>query len=142
MSAPSQQSTPWHLWVVAVLTLVWNGSGAYVIVMAQMGNRLDMDAAEIAYYAQQPLWFALTTDLASLLALAAAGALLLRRAAAAWLFALSFATIVANNAYDLAAGTSLALASAEWRGVTTAVIVIALLQLAYAWAMKRRGVVR
>ena len=28
-------SVPWHLWVVGVLSLLWNASGAYVIMQAQ-----------------------------------------------------------------------------------------------------------
>src|SRR6185503_4320406 len=109
MHAATPRGTPWHLWVVALVTLVWNGSGAVTIALAQMGRALDMDPYEIAYYAHQPRWFVLTTDLATFLPIAAAVALLLRSRAAVWLFALSLVLIVANNAYDLAAGTSLAL---------------------------------
>jgi len=46
---------------VAILALVWNGSGAVTIALAQMGHRLDMDPNETAYYANQPLWFVLAT---------------------------------------------------------------------------------
>ena len=135
-------STPWHLWVVAILTLIWNGGGAVTIVMAQMGSRLDMDPHEVAYYASQPPWFVFTTDLAIFLPIAGAVALLRRHRAAAWLFALSMLTVVVNNAYDVAAGTSLALADQGWRNVTTVVVAIALLQFAYAWNMKTRGVLK
>ena len=131
---------PWHLWVVAVLTLLWNGTGAATIVMAQTGSRLDMEPHEIAYYANQPLWFALATDLATFAPIAGAVALLVRHRAAAWLFATSLAAVVFNNAYDVAAGTSMAIADSGWRGLTLAVIVIALLQFVYAWRMRQRGV--
>jgi hypothetical protein len=133
--------TPWHLWAVAILTLLWNGAGAATIVMAQTGSRLDMNPHEIAYYANQPLWFTLATDVATFAPLAGAVALLVRHRAAAWLFATSLAAVVFNNAYDVAAGTSLALADSGWRGLTLAVIVIALLQFVYAWTLKRRGVI-
>src|SRR6185436_8699650 len=133
---------PWHAWIVAILTLLWNGAGAYTIVMAQMGSSLDMDANEIAYYARQPLWFVITTDLALVSALAAAGALLLRSRVAAWLFALSLFAIVANNLYDVAANTSLALADSGWRNLTIVIVIVAILQFAYAWTMTRRGVLQ
>ena len=135
-------ATPWHLWVVAILTLIWNGAGAVTIVMAQMGSRLDMAPNEVAYYARQPLWFVVATDLAVFLPIAGAVALLLRHRSAAWLFALSALTVVLNNAYDVAAGTSLALADQGWRNVTIVVAAIALLQFAYAWRMKARGVLK
>ena len=135
------RSTPWHLWVVAALTLLWNGAGAATIVMAQAGSRLDMDAREIAYYAGQPLWFVLVTNVATFAPIAGAVALLVKHRAAVWLFATSLAAVVFSNAYDLAAGTSLALADSGWRAVTITVSVIALLQVGYAWTLKRRGVI-
>jgi hypothetical protein len=133
-------SKPWHLWAVAILTLFWNGSGAVTIAMAQMGNRLDMDANEVAYYANQPLWLVLATDVALVLPIAAGVALLLRSRSAAWLFALALVALVATNAYDVAAGTSLALVDQGWRTLEIVLVAIALLQFAYAWAMRKRGV--
>ena len=141
-ASASARSTPWHLWVVAILTLVWNGSGAVTILLAQMGRRLDMDPHEIAYYANQPLWFVLATDLATGLPIAGGVALLLRSRSAVWLFALALAALVLTNAYDVAAGTSLTLADQGWRNLTIVLVVIALLQLGYAWTMRKRGVLR
>ena len=134
--------TPWHLWVIAILTLLWNGSGAYTIMMAQAGWLKDLDAAEAAYYGAQPSWFVIATDVALLLPLAAAVALLLRSRMAAWLFALSLIAIALNDAYDIAAGTSRALADRGWLILTVIIAVITVLQLVYAWAMKKRGVLR
>ena len=134
--------TPWHLWVVAILTLLWNGAGAFPIIMAQAGRLSNVDANEAAYYAAQPFWFVVSTDIALLSPLAAAVALLLRSRTAPLLFAVSVIAILANNVYDLAAGTSLALVDRGWVIVTATTVVIAVLQLAYAWAMKKRGVLR
>jgi len=142
MKATAPHGAPWHLWAVAVLTLLWNGAGAVTILMAQTGSRLDMDAREVAYYANQPLWFVLATNLATLLPVAAAVALLLRRRSAMWLFALALAAIVFTNAYDVAAGTSLTLADQGWRNLTVVLVIIALLQFGYAWMMGKRGVLR
>lgn len=136
------RTAPWHVWVVAILTLLWNGAGLYTIVMAQMGRVPDLDASETAYYSQQPLWLVIATDLALLSAVAAAVALLLRSRSAVWLFALSLIAIVVDNVYDLAAKTSLALVDPGWRNLTVTVVIVAALQLAYAWAMKKRTVLR
>jgi hypothetical protein len=136
-SAPISRS-PWHLWVVAILTLVWNGGGAYTIMMAQAGRLTDVDANEAAYYAAQPLWFVIATGIALLLPLAAAVALLLRRRVATWLFALALIVLVVNNAYDIAAGTSLMLIDRGWRITTAIVVIIAVLQVWYAQATTTR----
>ena len=136
------RNRPWHLWVVAILTFLWNGSGAYTILMAQAGRLSSVDAQETAYYAVQPTWVVIATDIALFLPLVAAMALLLRSRSAVWLFALSAIVIVVNNAYDVAAGTSLALADRGWLILTAVIVVIAILQLAYAWAMRNRGVLQ
>ena len=136
------RNRPWHLWVVAILTFLWNGSGAYTILMAQAGRLSNVDAQETAYYAVQPTWVVIATDIALLLPLVAAMALLLRSRSAVWLFALSAIVIVVNNAYDVAAGTSLALADRGWLILTAVIVVVAILQLAYAWAMRNRGILQ
>jgi hypothetical protein len=139
ISAP-ERKTPWHLRVVAVLTLLWNASGAYTIVMAQAGKLTDVGPDEAAYYASQPLWLVVTTDLGLVSAVAAAIALLLRSATAAWFFASALVAIVLTNGYDVAAGTSLALVDRGWLILTCVIVVLAILQLAYTLALKRRSV--
>ena len=134
--------TPWHVWAVAILTLLWNGSGAYTIMMAQAGKLADLRADESAYYAAQPTWLVIATDIALLAALAAGVALLLRSRTAVWLFALSLTAILVTNGYELAAGTSPMLVNQGALVVTVIIAVIAVLQLVYALAMKRRAVLR
>ena len=66
----STHKAPWHLWLVGVLALLWNGSGAYTIFMAQAG-RLSVSPDEAAYYAAQAAWFVVLTDAALVSAIAA-----------------------------------------------------------------------
>jgi hypothetical protein len=133
---PPHRRTPWHVWVVGVLALLWNGSGAYTIMMAQAGRLLDVSADEAAYYAAQPLWFVVATDIALVAAVAAAVALLLRSRTAGWLFAISVVAVFVTNVYDLAAGTSRVLVDRGALIVTSIIAVLAVLQLVYALAMK------
>jgi hypothetical protein len=141
ISTPERR-TPWHLWAVAILTLLWNGSGAVTIVMAQAGRLPGLSADEAAWYAAQPLWFVISTDIAIFAPIAAAVALLLRSRLAIGFFALSLALILVNNVYELVAGTSRALVNQGALIVTTVIAVIAILQLVYSNAMKKRGVLR
>jgi hypothetical protein len=141
MRAPVQKA-PWHLRVVAIVALLWNASGAYTIVMAQAGRLSDLEVDEAAYYAAQPVWFVVVTDVALFAAIAGALALLMRSRTAVWLFALSLVAIVVTNAYDLAAATSRVLVSRGALIVTVIIGVIAVCELVYAWAMKRRAVLR
>ena len=135
-------SRPWHLWVVAILTLLWNGSGAVTIMMAQMGRLPDLSADEAAYYAAQPLWNVILTNIATLAPVAAGIALLLRSQRAVWLFALSLALILILDVYELVVGTSRALVNRGALIVTVIIAIIAVVQLVYSMAMKKRGVLR
>jgi len=141
MSATSigQPKTPWHVWAVGIVVILWNGSGAVTIMLAQAGRLPDIGPDEAAYYAAQPLWLVISTDIALVSALAAV-ALLFRSRAAVWLFALSLAAIFINNVYELAAGTSRALANQGALIVTCIIVVLAILELVYARAMANRGV--
>ena len=139
-SSSLKRTTPSHLWAVAGLAVLWNGSGAYTIMMAQAGRLPGMSADEVAYYAAQPTWFVVVTDIALLAAIAAGIALLLRSRSAVWLFALSLTAILVTNTYDLAAGTSRMLASRGALIVTCIIVLLAILELAYAWAMQKRAV--
>jgi hypothetical protein len=136
------RKTPWHIWVVGVVALLWNASGAYTIMMAQAGKLADLSVDEAAYYAAQPLWFVVVTDIALLCAIAAAAALLLRNQTATWLFAISLASVVVTDIYDLAAGSSRMLVSLGATIVTVIILVVAILELGYAWAMKKRAILR
>ena len=52
-----QAKTPWHLWVVGLLTLAWNSIGGFSYTMTRLGRLEDlgMGEAEIAYFASAPL---------------------------------------------------------------------------------------
>ena len=110
------------------------------MLMAQAGKLPDVGPEEAAYYAAQPLWSVVATDIALLTPIAAAIALLLRSRSAVWLFAVSLAAVVLTNVYELAAGTSLALVDRGWIVVTSIIVVLATLQLAYSLAMKSRAI--
>ena len=138
----NQSRTPWHLWLVAILVLLWNGSGALTIMLAQAGTLPNITADEAAYYAAQSLPFVLITDVALLTPLAGAVALMLRSKTAVALFAVSLVCICITNTWDILAGTSRALANTTALVVTCIILVLAILELIYARAMQQRGVLR
>ena len=138
----SNRRTPWHIWAVGILTLLWNGSGAYTIMMAQAGRLANVSAEEAAYYAAQPSWFVVVTDIALVAAVAAGVALLMRRRAAVWLFGLSLSAIVVTDVYDVAVGTSRTLISQGAVVFALTIAAIAVLQLLYASTMQRRAVLK
>jgi hypothetical protein len=52
---------PWHLWVVGVLTLLWNGFGVYDFTMSLTQGEpylrsMGMSDAQITYFNGMPSW--------------------------------------------------------------------------------------
>ena len=51
--------TPWHLWVVGAVALLWNGYGGYDYVMTQTNNAAylaQFTAEQRAYFDSYPMW--------------------------------------------------------------------------------------
>ncbi len=110
--------------------------------MAQAGRLPNPEPDELAYYAVQPLWFVVVTDIALAAAIGAALGLLFRSRAAVWMYALSLGAIVVTNSYELAAGTSQMLVHRAALVATVLIACIAAFELVYASAMKSRGVLQ
>jgi hypothetical protein len=127
---------------VGILTLLWNGSGAYTIMMGQAGKLANLSADEVAYYAAQSTWYVILVDIAVTAPLLAGIALLLRNRFAVMLFAIGLAAVLFADIYEFAAGTSRALLNTTTMIVTSVILVIAILQFWYSRAMRSRGVLR
>lgn len=145
MSQPTAKTkvrTPWHLWAVGILSLLWYAAGAYTIQMAQLGRLPHLSADEIAYYAAKPVWLVAITAISTYGSALGSAFLLLRSRAAVWLFAIALAFILLNNGIELANGTSRAFANNGATIATVVIVLIAFAILLYARAMSRRQVLR
>lgn len=58
MNQATARAAPWHLWVVGVLTLLWNAIGAMSYTMTRLGKleSLGMTPDQIAYFDGFPVW--------------------------------------------------------------------------------------
>lgn len=58
MSEFGTAKTPWHLWVVGVLTLLWNAVGCFSYTMTRLGKLADLDMTpeQIAWFDTFPAW--------------------------------------------------------------------------------------
>ena len=142
----ARPATPVHLWIVGIVSALWNAMGVTDYLMTQTRNRAWM--AQMT--PDQIAWF----DRASIVAHASwafgvwgalAGSLLLlarsRHAVAA--FAVSLAGLAVNTAYQLAEPMpSGHMDSAGMLAFHAAIWAVAIALLAYALRMRRRGVLR
>lgn len=139
--------TPWHIWVVGVLAVLFNSIGVFDFVMSMSQGadymaKAGMTPEQIDQYLRMPGWMTVVWAVGVFGALLASVLLLLRRKLAAPVFLVSLVAFVISllHTYVLTdggkvMGSQMAIAS----GVIF--VVLALLTF-YAWRMGKRGVLR
>lgn len=141
--------TPVHLWIVGVVSLLWNGFGGYDFVMSLTRGEAywresGMTDAMIAYYNAMPVWMYVPWILGVWGAVLGSILLLLRSRFAVHAFALSLIGAVVSLIYGLVIDKApppppemAVMAYMPW-----VIVAIAAFLAWYAWAMSKRGVLR
>ena len=143
------KNVPWHLWVVGVVSLLWNSYGGYDFVMSLTKGEAYMRAsgmsdAMIAYYNAMPTWMYGPWVLGVWGAVAGSILLLLRSRFAVHAFALSLLGAVVSLLYgqviDKAPAPPPEMAMMAW--LPYIIVLIAAFLAWYAWTMGKKGVLR
>ena len=140
MSILSRQA---HLWVVGVVSLLWNSVGAMDFVMTQTKNAAYMRGftpAQLEFYYGFPLWVVAAWGIAVWGAVLGSLFLLLRKRVACHLFLWSFVCMVLTSIYNFVLSDGMKVMGGVGSLIFSAVIfVIGLLLLVYARSMRKRG---
>lgn len=139
--------TPWHIWTVGILSLLWNAGGGYDYVMARAmtDSYLQMVPEEfraefLAYLEGMPVWAGFGWGLGVWASIAGSVLILLRSRHAAAAFMLSLAGLALNSVYTyLVAETNLAMLAGNGAKLFTAAIVAVLVLLTYYSLRQRRN---
>jgi hypothetical protein len=138
--------TPWHLWVIGIVALLWSSVGAMDYFMTQTRNEAYMSRftpEQLEFFYGLPAWAVATWAIAVWGGVVGAIILLFRRKAAVWVLLASLAGMVMTTIHNYLLANGLAVAGDTFSLVFTAVIfVIALALFLYALAMDRGGVLR
>ena len=141
--------TPWHLWVVGVVSLLWNGFGAYDFVMSSTQGETYMRAAGmtqamIDYYNAMPTWMWGPWILGVWGAVAGSILLLMRSRFAVWAFGLSLIGAVVSLVYGqfINPPPPLPAEMAMMSYMPWVITLIAAFLAWYAWTMQKKGVLR
>jgi hypothetical protein len=138
--------TPWHLWLVGGLSLLWNGYGGFDFVQTTMRGEAYMreagfDQAMIDYYLAMPNWMYVPWILGVWGAVIGSILLLLRRGWAVQAFGLSLIGALVSLVYGKLIDPSPAapeMAAMVW--MPFVILLIAVLLFVYAFNMRRRSV--
>lgn len=146
MTDTMKAAVPWHLWVVGVLTLLWNGYGAYDFVMSVTQGEAywrasGMTDAMIAYFNAMPSWMYGPWVAGVWGAVAGSILLLLRSRFAVHAFVLSLLGALGNLIYGLMNPMpDLPPAMAAMTYMPWVIVAVAAFLAWYAWAMQKKGV--
>ena len=137
--------TPVHLWIVGVVSLLWNCVGAFDYLASQLKIEFYMSQFSpelLDYFYNFPAWAVAAWAVGVWGALFGSVALLLRKSWVVWLFGASILGLAVNSVYTYWLSNGLDLMG-DGAAIFTGVIwVVALLLFFYARAMARRGVLR
>lgn len=137
-------STPWHLWAVGVVALLWNGYGGYDYVMTQTNNAAylaQFTAEQRAYFDGFPIWMEAVWAIGVWGGVLGAVLLLLRSKWAFHAFLASLIAFAVSVVYGQISGGAAVMGTTGM--VFSAVIFLLGLGLVmYSRMMSRKGVLR
>ena len=140
--------TPWHLWVVGVVSLLWNGFGGYDFIMSVTQGEAywrasGMTQPMIDYYNAMPEWMYAPWIAGVWGAVAGSVLLLMRNKLAFWAFVVSLVGAVVSLAYGrMNPMPELPAEMAMMTYMPWIIAAIAAFLAWYAWSQKKAGVLR
>ncbi len=137
--------TPWHIWTVGILSLLWNAFGAFDYLMAQTRNASYVEmvpeefrAQFLAYLDGMPIWAASGWALGAWASILGSFLILARSRHAVTAFVASIVGLAVNSAYTyLIAQTNLSMMIGTSAQLFTALILAVLLLLTW-YAVRQR----
>lgn len=148
----AEGATPWHLWVVGILAVMFTAFGAYDYVMSQVGDRayigaavepfgIDTDVA-VAYFSSFPFWADFIWAIGVWGAVAGSLLLLARRAWAYPAYLASLAGLIGSNVYGIANPVPGMTDSSMTYAMIAVVFAVMVALAVYARTQRENGVLR
>ena len=139
-TVPSARAqAPWHLWVVGIVSLCWNGFGAYDYTMSHVGGlsyfeSMGLDAEAFAWFQSLPTWSIAVWAVGVWGSLLGAVLLLARSRHAATVFLISLLGAVISFAYQFLLARPASLEG----GLATIMPIVILLAIVAQWYYARK----
>jgi hypothetical protein len=137
--------TPWHLWVVGAVSLLWNAFGAFDYTMTKL-----RDPEYLAQFPPEmmpvidafPVWVHAAWAIGVWGALTGSVLLLLRSRIAVHAFAVSLAGLAASTFHQWTIAMPASMGTPGMKAMQLAIWAVALFLLWYAWSRRRAGLLR
>jgi hypothetical protein len=137
------RNTPVHLWIVGVLSLLWNSVGAFDYLATQLGLEFYMSQfteQQLAYFTSFPPWAVAGWAFGVWGAFVGSIALLLRKKWAFHAFAVSIAGLFVSTIYSFGLSDGAEIAGVGGMVFNAVIWIVAILLLLYSRAQTKSGV--
>lgn len=138
--------TPWHLWTVGIIGLLWSAMGAMDFVMTQTENEAYMAAfteEQLAFFYGFPVWVVAAWAIAVWGGVFGSLFLLMRRQIAVWFFLASLLAMVLTTIQNYGLSNGMEVMGDAFSLIFTGIIFLASLGLyLYAKDMQTRGLLK
>lgn len=142
---PRRSGRPMHLWIVGILSLLWNSFGAFDYLATQLRLEFYMSQftpEQLEYFYSFPSWAVAAWAFGVWGAFAGSIALLLARSWAVWAFGLSLAGLAVSSVYNFVLTEGSDIMGSIGMGFTVFIWIVAIALLVYALRQRSRGVLR
>ena len=141
--------TPWHIWVVGLVTLLWHAGGAYDYLMTKLKPEAYLQmipeaqrADFTAYLDAMPIWASSTWALGVWGAVLGSLLILLRSRLAVPAFAVALFGLVATSVYSYILAPVSPMSGAGTLAFTAAIVLVLLFALVYSQRQTAAGNLR
>ena len=142
-AAAAPQPTPWHLWLVGILGLLWNSMGAFDYLMTQTQNESYMGRftpEQLEFFYGFPTWVVAFWALAVWGGVLGTLLLLLRKRVAVPVFLVSFLAMIVTSVHNFFLSNGLEVMGGAGLVFAVLIFIFALGLWLYARGMEQRGV--
>ncbi|MFT5052562.1 MAG: hypothetical protein ACI8QZ_003998 [Chlamydiales bacterium] len=137
------KGTPWHLWLVGILALLWNSMGAMDYVMTETENESYLSKfteAQLDFFYGLPTWVVASWATAVWGGVLGSLLLLARKRLAVFVFLVSLVAMMSTTVHNYGFSNGMeVMGDPTSLGINAAVFACSLVFFLYARAMKRRG---
>lgn len=137
--------TPIHLWIVGLLSLLWNSGGAYDYLMSQTRNEAylaNLPVEAIAFLDSAPSWFEAAWAVGIWFSVLGSLLLLVKSRFAGTAFGLSLLGLIVSSIYTYGLAEQRTFEAGGMAALIFSIVIpiVLILLLIYSRAMTRRGV--
>lgn len=144
-AATTKPKTPWHIWVVGIVTALWNSMGALDFTMTMSKNEVWMSSfteKQLDFFYGFPSWLIFFWAIAVWASLLGSVLLLFRSKLALPVLAASFVSMVIVSVHNFGLSNGLEVMGVGGAIFSGVIFLIALLLVWYAKSMTAKGVLR